>query len=73
MLAVILRSPSCSQNSELLFSLQHYLFPLFLKRLSDRSALLLALRGSQTVFHLLKKFPSELEREATVIFTVLNQ
>ncbi|KAI0281244.1 hypothetical protein BGY98DRAFT_226749 [Russula aff. rugulosa BPL654] len=67
------RSLSRSRHSELLFLLQHHLFPLFLKRLSDRSTFLVALRGTQTVFHLFKQFPSKLEREAAVIFTVLNQ
>ena len=51
--------------------LQHHLFPLLLKTLSERSAFPLALRGTRVVFLLLKQFSSELETEAEVILTLL--
>jgi len=59
------------KHSELLPLLQHYLFPLLLKTLSERSAFPLALRGTRVVFLLLKQFSSELEKEAKVILTLL--
>jgi Guanine nucleotide exchange factor in Golgi transport N-terminal len=64
------QSLSCSQHPELLILLQHHLFPLLLKTLSERSAFPLALRGTRVVFLLLKQF-SRLETEAEVILTLL--
>src|SRR6266699_2430609 len=69
--AVVLKSLSCSQHSELLILLQHHLFPLLLKTLSKRSAFPLALHGTRVVSLLLKQFSSELETEAEVIHTLL--
>jgi hypothetical protein len=69
--AVVLKSLSCSQHSELLHSWQHHFFPLLLKTLSERSAFPLALRGTCVNFLLLKQFSSELETEAEVILTLL--
>ncbi|KAF8488471.1 hypothetical protein F5888DRAFT_1752365, partial [Russula emetica] len=68
MSAAVLKSLSCSQHSELVLLLQHYLFPLLLKTLFERSAFPLALRGTCVVFLrlLLKQFSSELEAEAEV-------
>ncbi|KAF8490333.1 hypothetical protein F5888DRAFT_1741657, partial [Russula emetica] len=63
MSAAVLKSLSCSQHSELVLLLQHYLFPLLLKTLFERSAFPLALRGTHL---LLKQFSSELEAEAEV-------
>ncbi|KAF8489187.1 hypothetical protein F5888DRAFT_1681338, partial [Russula emetica] len=63
MSAAVLKSLSCSQHSELVLLLQHYLFPLLLKTLFERSAFPLALRGTRL---LLKQFSSELEAEAEV-------
>ena len=68
---VVLKSLLCSQHSELLILLQHHLFPLLLKTLSERSAFPLALRGTRVVFLLLKQFSSKLETEAEVILTLL--
>jgi hypothetical protein len=65
------QSLTCSQHSELLILLQHHLFPLLLKTLSERSAFPLALRGTRVVFLLLKQFSSKLETEAEVILTLL--
>ncbi|KAF8494081.1 guanine nucleotide exchange factor in Golgi transport N-terminal-domain-containing protein [Russula emetica] len=61
------------KHSELVLLLQHYLFPLLLKTLFERSAFPLALRGTRVVFLrlLLKQFSSELEAEAEVILTLL--
>jgi hypothetical protein len=64
---VVLKSLSCSQHSELLLLLQHYLFPLLLKTLSEHSAFPLALRGTRVVLLLLKQFSFELKTEAEVI------
>jgi Guanine nucleotide exchange factor in Golgi transport N-terminal len=58
------------QHSELLLLLQHHPFPLLLKTLFERSAFLLALRGTHVDSLLLKQF-SELETEAEVILTPL--
>jgi hypothetical protein len=69
---VVLKSLSCSQHSELLLLLQHYLFPLLLKTLSEHSAFPLALCGTRVVLLLLKQFPSEFETEAEVIPTALR-
>jgi hypothetical protein len=63
--------PQITQHSELLILLQHHLFPLLLKTLSERSAFPLALRGTRVVFLLLKQFSSKLETEAEVILTLL--
>ena len=73
MSAAVLKSLSCSQHSELVLLLQHYLFPLLLKTLFECSAFPLALRGTRVVFLrlLLKQFSSELEAEAEVILTLL--
>jgi Guanine nucleotide exchange factor in Golgi transport N-terminal len=68
---VALKSLSCSQYSELLLLLQHYLFPLLLKTLSEHSAFPLALRGTRIVLLLLKQFSFELKTEAEVIPTLL--
>jgi Guanine nucleotide exchange factor in Golgi transport N-terminal len=57
--------------SEPLLLLQHHLLSLLLKRLSDRSAFPLALRGTRVVFLLLKQFSFELRTEAEIIFTPL--
>jgi hypothetical protein len=46
--------------------LQHHLYPLLLRTLSDRSAFPLALRRAHIVLHSLKQISSELETEATV-------
>ncbi|KAF8495978.1 hypothetical protein F5888DRAFT_1708057 [Russula emetica] len=67
--AVVLKSLSCSQHSEFILLLQHHLFPLLLKTLSERSAFPLALRGTRVIFLLLKQSSSELEKEAEVILT----
>jgi hypothetical protein len=64
--AVVFKSPSCSQHSGLLLLLQHHLFALLLKTLSERSAFPLALRGTRVVLLLLKQFSSELEADAEV-------
>jgi hypothetical protein len=69
--AVVLKSLSCSQHSELLTLLQHHLSPLLLKMLSERSAFPLALRGTRIVFLLLKQFSPEVETEAEIILTLL--
>jgi hypothetical protein len=69
--AVVLKSLSCSQHSELLLLLQHHLFPLLLKTLSERSAFPFGLRGTRVVFLLLKQFSSELETGAKVILALL--
>jgi hypothetical protein len=69
--AVVLKSLSCSQHSELLLLLHHHLFPLLPKTLSGHSAFPLAIRGTRTVLLLLKQFPFELETEAEVILTPL--
>jgi len=69
--AVVLKSLPCSQHSELLLLLQHHLFPLLLKALSERPAFPLALRGARVVFLLLKQFSSKLETEAKVFLTLL--
>jgi hypothetical protein len=69
--AVVLKSLSCSQHSELLLLLRHHLFPLLFKTLSERSAFPLALRATRVVFLLLKQFSSKLETEAEVILTLL--
>ena len=47
---------SCSQHFELILLLQHRLFPMFLKTLSERSASQLALRGTRVFSLLLKQF-----------------
>ena len=65
------QSLSCSQHSELEFLLQHHLFPLLLKTLSERSAFPLALRGTRIVFVLLKQFSYKLETGANVILILL--
>jgi hypothetical protein len=54
-----------------LILLQHHLFSLLFKTLSERSTFLLALCGTRVVFPLLKQFSSELETEAEVIPTLL--
>ena len=51
--------------------LQHHLYPLLLRTLSDRSAFPLALRSTHIVFHSLKQISPEFETEATVIRTIL--
>jgi hypothetical protein len=56
--AVVLKSLSCSQHSELILLLQHQYFPLLLKTLSAHSAFLLALHGTRVVFLLLSQFSS---------------
>jgi hypothetical protein len=68
--AVVLKSLSCSQHSELILLLQHQFFPLLLKALSEHPAFPPALRGTRVIFLLLKQF-SELETEAEVILTLL--
>lgn len=68
---LVLKSLSSSRHSELLLLLQHHLFPLLLKTLSERSAFPLSLRGTCVVFLLLKQFSSKLETEAKVILTLL--
>jgi hypothetical protein len=70
--AVVLKSLSCSQHSELILLLQHPFFPLFLKTLSSRSAFPLALRGTRVVFLFLRQF-SWSETEAEVILTPLTK
>ncbi|KAI0263894.1 hypothetical protein BGY98DRAFT_1103745 [Russula aff. rugulosa BPL654] len=52
-----------------LLLLQHHLFALLLKALSERSAFPLAFRGTRVVLLLLKQFSLELEAEAEVILT----
>ncbi|KAI0266284.1 hypothetical protein BGY98DRAFT_1191486 [Russula aff. rugulosa BPL654] len=52
-----------------LLLLQHHLFALLLKALSERSTFPLAPRGTRVVLLLLKQFSSELEAEAEVILT----
>ena len=52
----VCESLPCSQHSELLLLLQHHLFPLLLKTLSERSVVPLSLRGTRVVFLLLKQF-----------------
>jgi hypothetical protein len=71
MLAVVLKSISCSQHSELLLYFQGHLFPLLLKPLSKRSTFPLALRGTRVVFLLFKQFSCKLETEAEAILTLL--
>ena len=66
----VLSCNSHPQHSELLLLLQHHLFPLLLKTLSERSPFPLALRGTRVVFLLLKQFSSELETEAEVFLTL---
>jgi hypothetical protein len=68
--AIVLKSLSCSQHSELLLLLQRHLFPLLLKTLPERSAFPLALCGTHVAFLLLEQF-SELEAEAKDILTLL--
>ena len=69
--SVVLTRLSRIQHSELLLLLQHHLFPLLLRTLSERSAFPLSLRGTRVVFLLLKQFSSELETEAEVFLTLL--
>ena len=68
---VVLTLSSSPQHPELLLLLQHHLFPLLLKTLSERSPFPLALRGTRVVFLLLKQFSAELETEAEVFLTLL--
>ena len=68
---VVITCLSCLQHSELLLLLQHHLFPLLLRTLSERSPFPLSLRGTRVVFLLLKQFSSELETEAEVFLTLL--
>ncbi|KAI0264313.1 guanine nucleotide exchange factor in Golgi transport N-terminal-domain-containing protein [Russula aff. rugulosa BPL654] len=51
------------KHSELLMLLQHHIFPLLLKTLSEHSACPLSLRGTRVVFLLLKQFSFELESQ----------
>jgi hypothetical protein len=51
--------------------LQHHLFSLLFKPLSERSAFPLTLRGTRVVSPLLKQFSSELGTEADVIPTLV--
>jgi hypothetical protein len=69
--AVVLKSLSCSQHSELLTLLQYHLSPLLLKTLSEPSAFPLALRGTRIVFLLFEQVSSEVETEAEVTITLL--
>ena len=68
--AVLLKSLSCSQHSELLVSLQHHLFPCSSKR-SPSSTFPLARCVTCVVFLLLRQLSSKFETEAKVILTLL--
>ena len=69
---LVLKSLSSSRHSELLLLLQHHLFPLLLKTLSERSAFPLLLRWHVLSFSCSTcTFSSKLETEAKVILTLL--
>ena len=58
---------------EILFLLQHRLFPLLSKTRSERSAYQPPIRDTHVVFLLFKQFSSQLEMEAELIPTVLTK